>query len=109
MRKTPIVDFRYSAPITRTRSPCAEARPKTFSVVIPTTTSTKWPLSRPSVDHCRSTRFWVYMPMRIMNTGISGTVQATMIAESTSWVRMTMPTDSGTMTANTSCGRYRAK
>jgi hypothetical protein len=44
-----------------------------------------------------------------MNTGMRGSVTAMMTAESQSWAATTARTVTGTITASTSCGRYREK
>ena len=92
----------------RIAATCDFARPKTFRVGRPDTRSRKCPDSSPSVRHCRSTCDFVYMPMSTMNTGMSGRVTAMMSVESRSWPRIVSSTATGTITASTSCGRYRA-
>lgn len=108
-RSTRMVAVRYRSPASRSWSACAAARPKIRRVGSPATRSRKNPDSWDSRPHWRCTATVVYCPMRIMNTGISGSVTARITAASTSCVRIVSPTASGTTTASTSCGRYRAK
>ena len=105
IRSTPMVLARYWSPTARIVATWAFARLKIFSVGRPATTSRKCPDSTPRVAHCRSTRAWVYWPMRTMNNGMIGTVRAMMTAASRSWVAMTTVAISGTTTARTSWGR----
>lgn len=93
----------------RMDSAWALARPKTLSVGRPATTSRKWPESRDSSRHWRSIRDWVAHPMRIMKTGISGSVTTMMAADTQSSVTIRASTATGTTTASPSCGRYREK
>ena len=60
---------------------CAFARPNTFSVGSPATTSRKWPASRSRVRNWRSMRSRVVAPTSAMNSGISGIVNAMIAAE----------------------------
>ncbi len=109
IRSTFIVLARYWSPTALMVATWALARLKTLSVGRPATTSRKCPDRTPRVAHCRSTRASVNRPIRTMNTGMIGTVRAMITAASGSWVRMKPVAMSGTTTARTSCGRYRAK
>ena len=88
---------------------CALARPKTFRVGSPATTSRKWCPSRLSVSHCRRVRASVALPTSTMNTGIRGRVSTIVTVATQSSVTMRASTATGTTTASTSCGRYLAK
>ncbi|CAM5656056.1 hypothetical protein SNARM312S_05999 [Streptomyces narbonensis] len=105
MRRVRIVACRYSEVIVRMDSAWAFARPKILRVGRPATTSRKWPESRESSLHCRSIRACVYQPMRIMKTGMSGSVPTMIAAETQSSVTIRARTATGTTTARPSCGR----
>ncbi len=99
------VACRYCEVMVRMDSAWALARPKTFSVGSPATTSRKWPESRESRRHCRSIRDWVAQPIRIMKSGMSGSVTTMIAAETQSSVTTLASTATGTTTASPSCGR----
>ncbi len=105
IRRVRSVARRYSPVMARMDAACALARPKTFSVGSPATTSRKWPDSRDSSRHWRSMRFCVAQPMRIMNSGISGSVTTMIAAEIQSPATIRASTATGTTTARPSCGR----
>ncbi len=105
IRRVRRVACRYSPVIRRIDSACALARPKTLSVGSPATTSRKWPESRDSSFHCLSIRDCVAQPMSIMKTGISGSVQTMIAADTQSSVTMRASTATGTTTASPSWGR----
>ncbi|EDX24682.1 hypothetical protein SSAG_04553 [Streptomyces sp. Mg1] len=86
-------------------SACALARPNTFSVGSPATTSRKWPDSRDSSRHWRSIRDWVAMPIKAMKSGISGSVTTMMAADTQSSVTIRASTAAGTTTASPNWGR----
>ncbi|SPB29841.1 hypothetical protein MAJHIDBO_00131 [Propionibacterium freudenreichii subsp. shermanii] len=104
-----MVSVRCAASVRRRPTSWARARPNTCSVGSPATRSAKWLARRVSTAKRRSTCFWVAMPIRAMNRGMSGTVIAMMMVDSRSWVRIATPTTSGTPTAIMSCGRYLEK
>ena len=83
---------------------CAFARPNTFSVGRPATTSRKWPPSRCRLRTWASMRSRVLAPTSAMNSGISGTVTTTIAAETQSRATSTASTTSGTITASATCG-----
>ena len=87
----------------------ALARPNTFKVGSPATTSKKCRARRWRVRTWVAVRSAVVAPTRAMNTGINGTVKAMITAEIQSRETTTTKMTSGTMTARTSWGRYRAK
>ncbi len=105
IRSVRMVACRYSEVIARIDSAWALARPKTLRVGRPATTSRKWPESRESSFHCRSIRAWVYQPMRIMKSGMSGSVTTMMAAETQSSVTIRARTATGTTTARPNWGR----
>lgn len=105
IRRVRMVAWRYSPVMRLIDSACALARPKTFSVGSPATTSRKCPDSRDSSRHWRSIRDWVAQPISIMNTGMRGRVPTMMAAETQSSVTMRASTATGTTTARPSCGR----
>ncbi len=100
---------RYSSVIRRMDSACAFARPNTFRVGSPATTSRKWPESRDSSRHCRAVWASVAHPISAMNRGISGRVATMIAADTQSPVTIRASTTTGTTTARPSWGRYRAK
>lgn len=105
IRRVRSVARRYSPVMDRIAAAWALARPKTFRVGRPSTTSRKWPDSRASSRHWRSIRAWVAQPIRIMNSGISGRVRTIVSAESQSPVTIRASTARGTTTASPNCGR----
>lgn len=105
IRRVRMVALRYSAVIRRIESACALARPNTFSVGSPATTSRKWPDSRDSSSHCRSIRDWVTQPISIMKAGMSGRVTTMIAAETQSSVTIRASTATGTTTESPSWGR----
>ncbi len=105
IRRVRMVAWRYSPVMRLIDSACALARPKTFSVGSPATTSRKCPDSLDSNRHCRSIRDWVAQPISIMKTGMRGRVPTMMAAETQSSVTMRASTATGTTTARPSCGR----
>ncbi len=94
------VAWRYSPVIRRMDSACALARPKTFSVGSPATTSRKCPDSRDSSRHWRSIRDWVAQPISIMKSGMSGRVPTMIAADTQSSVTIRASTATGTTTAS---------
>ncbi|CAM5641398.1 hypothetical protein STENM36S_03326 [Streptomyces tendae] len=105
IRRVRRVARRYSPVMRLIDSAWALARPKTFSVGSPATTSRKCPDSRDSSRHWRSIRDWVAQPISIMKTGMRGRVPTMMAAETQSSVTMRASTATGTTTARPSCGR----
>lgn len=105
MRSVRMVARRYSPVMRRMDSACAVARPNTFSVGSPATTSRKWPDRRDSSRHWRSIRDWVAQPISIMKTGISGRVPTMIAADTQSSVTILASTATGTTTARPSWGR----
>ena len=97
---------RVTSPIT---SAWARARPNSFRVGRPATTSRKWPPRRASNCHWRCVCARVCHPMRIPNSGISGSVTAMMTAEIQSANATRASTASGMVTPSTRRGRYLAK
>ncbi len=71
--------------------------------------SAKWLASRVCTAQRRVVIASVVQPTRAMNTGISGSVRARMIAEVRSAERIATPMISGTVTASSNCGRYLPK
>ena len=65
---------RYAAPTVAIAAACGFARPNTFSVGRPATTSRKWPPSRCRLRTWASIRSRVVAPTSAMNSGISGSV-----------------------------------
>lgn len=105
IRRVRSVARRYCEVMARMDSACALARPNTFSVGSPATTSRKCPESRDSSRHWRSIRDWVAQPMRIMKSGMSGSVTTMIAAETQSSVTILARTATGTTTASPSWGR----
>ena len=106
IRSVAIVSARWAASVRRSPSAWARARPKTCRVGRPATRSEKWCARRVWTRHRLRVRASVVQPTRAMNTGISGSVSATMIADVRSAVRIATPTITGTVTASMSWGRY---
>ena len=86
----------------------ALARPNTFSVGRPCTTSRKCPHSWASSRHWRRVCALVCRPARAAKAGISGSVTAITTPEIQSTAVTVASTAAGTSTDSTSCGRYRA-
>ncbi len=105
IRRVFSVARRYCEVMLRIDSACALARPKTFRVGSPATTSRKCPESRDSSFHWRSIRDWVAHPIRIMKSGMSGRVTTMIAAETQSSVTIRASTATGTTTARPNCGR----
>ena len=84
---------------------CGFARPNTFSVGRPATTSRKCPPRRCRLRTCASIRSRVLAPTSAMNSGISGTVTITIAAETQSRAIRNATTTNGAITASTTCGR----
>ncbi len=105
IRSVRMVACRYSPVMRLIDSAWALARPKTFSVGSPATTSRKCPDSRDRRRHWRSIRDWVAQPISTMKTGMSGRVPTMMAAETQSSVTMRASTATGTTTARPNCGR----
>ncbi len=105
IRRVRMVACRYSPVMRLIDSACALARPKTFSVGSPATTSRKCPDSRDSSRHWRSIRDCVAQPISTMKIGMRGRVPTMMAAETQSSVTMRASTATGTTTASPSWGR----
>ncbi len=105
MRRVRMVALRYSPVMRRIDSACALARPNTFKVGRPATTSRKCPDNRDSSCHCRSIRDCVAQPISIMKIGMSGSVPTMIAAETQSSVTIRASTAAGTITASPNCGR----
>ena len=108
-RSVPMVARRCSWDTSPITCACVLARPNSFSVPSPSTTSRKWPPKVTSSRHCRWVRALVCQPTKTANTGISGSVTAITTAEIQSAAATRASTATGTATASTNCGRYRAK
>ena len=87
----------------------AWARPKTFRVGSPATTSRKCRAMSWRVPTWAEVRSRVVEPTRAMKSGINGTVKPMISAEIQSRETTTTRITTGTTTASTSCGTYRAK
>ena len=108
-RSVPMVAFRCASETAPITCACAFARPNSFRVGSPSTTSRKCPPSVASSRHWRCVLALVCSPTRTANTGISGSVTAMTTAEIQSAAATRATTATGTTTASTSWGRYRAK
>ena len=104
-RSTRKVSFRYSLLTSASVAACALARRNTLRVGSPAMMSRKYPDSRASDCHCRSTSRRVYQPTRIMNTGINGTVSTRISVVRGSCVSAAPATTTGMMQARNNCGR----
>lgn len=105
IRSVRMVAWRYSPVIRLIDSAWALARPNTFSVGSPATTSRKCPDSCDSSRHWRSICARVAQPMSTMKTGISGRVPTMIAADTQSSVTIRARTATGTTTARPNCGR----
>ena len=108
-RSVRMVACRWASVTSRITAVWAWARPNSFSVGSPSTTSRKWPPSRASSCHCRSVWARVCSPISTPNTGMIGSVTAITSAEIQSASPTRISTATGTRQASTSCGRNRAK
>ena len=84
---------------------CGLARPNTFSVGRPATTSRKCPAEPLQAAHLRVHPLARAAPTSAMNSGISGTVTITIAAETQSRASRNATTTTGAITASTTCGR----
>lgn len=105
IRRVRMVACRYSPVMRRIESACALARPNTFRVGSPATTSRKCPESRDSNCHWRSIRDWVAQPIITMKSGMSGRVPTMIAADTQSSVTIRASTATGTTIARPNCGR----
>ena len=96
---------RYVSVIRRRIATWASAAPYARSVGSPATTSVNRCARRPRADQRRARCAADMRPTRTMNTGISGTVSATVSAATTSTANRQTTTASGTIAASASCGR----
>ena len=109
MRSVPMVARRYSPVTSPMTSRCALARPNTFRVGSPDTTSRKWWESTASARQRCPAYLLVALPTSAPNSGMSGRVAAIVSPASGSARPTRTRTATGTTVASTSCGRYLAK
>ena len=88
-----------------TAARCARARPNTFSVGSPLTTSRKWWDSDASAAHLDAAAAAAFRPVSMPNTGTSGSVTSIVNPASGSARATRITTASGTTQASTSWGR----
>ncbi|CAH0326467.1 hypothetical protein SRABI128_05356 [Microbacterium sp. Bi128] len=105
VRKVPMVRERYSSDMSSSAWRWAEARPRPTRTGRPLASSSMCPESRASADWASLTRSSVYRPIRIMNSGTSGTVSTITTALTQSANRMRAPSSSGMAAQFTSAGR----
>jgi hypothetical protein len=108
-RRVPMVVRRYRSVTSRMVSSWAVPRLKARRVGRPRTTSRKWVSSATSARQFSRERAPAERPMSAMKTGMTGRVTSMISADWRSTTALATSTAGGTVTASTTCGRYRAK